>query len=430
MVYGQFVRFMFPLMITAVALELGWQFLNGGMARMPQATRTLAAFGLAWGLKDFLGSSIWQARQLGLVLSDSHRARGKLQLFLFLFALPFALALALMGGTRMGDWVIEDLHGVEEDVAQVVMVALLWLAPLPLVEGQQRFYSGLLLRVRRTDVVSYATVAGIVVSIAAVFVLLPTEVVRQRPIRLPIAVTYIGVLVNLAILLWGYRRYVRQVLQEEGEELSFNYIFGFFWPLGLVLAIQGLSRPLINLFVSRGADGTEALAVLAVIYPLGMFPYVWINEMRSLPAAFGEMEDSRYYIRRFIGASGLVSFLIAIVLFWTPLRDYVLEQLIGLERGLAALCRTPLLLLAFFPLVVMVRAYANGVALVERRTQALVPSAPARLGIIVVVLFVLQFTDIHGAELGIAALLSGFVLEASVMWWGVFGRGYFQRRNL
>lgn len=421
MVYPQFIRFIFPLMVTAFMVEVGHQFLNGGMARMPQAVRTLAAFGLAWGIKDFLGSPVWQGRQLGLVLADSQQARRKLQRFIVFFSAPFCFVLVALGVTPLGHWAIGDLHGVEAELELSVRVALLWLTPLPILEGVMRFYSGLLLRARRTDLVSYATISSIGSSILAVFILLPTEMVHQAPIRLPIVVVYIGFIVNFVFLLWGYRRYVHHQLPEEGEVLTYGYIFRFFWPLGLILAIQGLSRPLINLFVSRGADATEALAVLAVVYPLGMLPYAWINEMRSLPTAFREIENSLYYIRRFISISGLISFLVAVLLFWTPVRDFLLEQLIGLKEDVAAICRAPVFLLAFFPLVVSVRAYVNGVALVERRTAALAPSAPLRIGSIVVALWALQAVEMHGATRGVAALLSGFVLEAAAMWWWVIG---------
>ena len=47
MTYAQLTRFMLPLVVTALVQELSGQFLNGGMARMPGAVETLAAFGLA-----------------------------------------------------------------------------------------------------------------------------------------------------------------------------------------------------------------------------------------------------------------------------------------------------------------------------------------------------------------------------------------------
>ncbi|MCC7264837.1 MAG: hypothetical protein IT369_20150 [Candidatus Latescibacteria bacterium] len=106
--------------------------------------------------------------------------------------------------------------------------------------------------------------------------------------------------------------------------------------------------------------------------------------------------------------------------FWTPLRAYLLGHLLGLEPGLAARCQWPLFLFSFFPLAVAMRAYYHGVALVEHRTQALAPSAPARIGIIWLAMVLLPAT-LPGATRGIGALLSGFVLEAGVVWWGVRG---------
>jgi hypothetical protein len=35
---------------------------------------------------------------------------------------------------------------------------------------------------------------------------------------------------------------------------------------------------------------------------------------------------------------------------------------------------------------------------------------------------VLTLFDIHGAARGVAALLSGFVIETSVVWWGITRR--------
>ena len=47
MIYGKLARFLLPLMFIQVIQEFSGQFLNGGMARVPQATQTLAAYGLA-----------------------------------------------------------------------------------------------------------------------------------------------------------------------------------------------------------------------------------------------------------------------------------------------------------------------------------------------------------------------------------------------
>jgi hypothetical protein len=428
-IHLQFIRFLLPLALTLVVQGLGSQFLSGGMARLPRATLVLAAYGVAWSLVDFLASPLSQLNQLSLVLASSHPARRQVQGFALAGGACLALVLAALVFTPLGDWVIFAGHGLDPEVGQWVRTALCWLLPIPLLEGLNRSLAGLLMRVRRTEVVSYATLASIAASIGAVLALLPTSLVQSQPIHLPLLVAYAGAAVHLGVLSWGYRRYVGPSLPREGEAPSQGYLLRFFWPLALVMAIQGLSRPLINFLVAGGPDGQEALAVLAVVYSLAHLPYGWVNEVRSLAPAFRDEPGSLRHIRRFAAGCGLCSFAVMALAFWTPLRLFILEAMLGLDPGLASRCQWPLFLFSFFPLAVALRAYFHGVALVEHRTRSLAPSAPARIGIIWAVLLLLP-QSAPGATRGVGALLCGFVLEAGVVWWGVRGGQYLnQWRN-
>ncbi len=424
MLYSQLIRFLLPLVVMIVVQELGGQVLNGGMAHLPRATATLASFGLAWFLVSFLTSPLMQAKQLGLVLVEGRHSYRKVQIFVLLSGLLLAGILAGLALTPLGAWVIEDLHRVDRSLSGPVRVALLWLIPIPVLRGLTLFYAGLLIRIRRTDLVSGAMLASIAASVLAVFALLPAGFVQEEPILLPILVIYAGIFAELGIVLWTYRRHVRHSLSDADPDrtLSFLYVLRFFWPLALIMAVQGLSRPLINLFVSREPGGVEALAVLTVVFALGHLPYGWLNEIRNLPAAFRDKTDSQHYIRRFALACGLLSFGVMLLLFWTPVRDYILGTLIGVDDELAAQAAMPLIIFCFFPLVVMARAYLHGVGLVEHRTQAIAPSAPSRLAAILVALIILPFLGIHGATRGVAALLCGFTFETLVAWWGIRGR--------
>jgi len=429
MIYTQLTRFLLPLVLTAIALEFSGQFLNGGMARMPQATETLASYGLAWGIVLFLTATMVQVGQISLVLVDSQSAYKKAQRFVLISSLLLATILAILALSPVGVWVVEKLHSVSPTIGTVAREALFWLIPIPVLFGFSRFYSGLLIRVHRTEVVSFATLVSLGLSILSVFVLLPTGFVRDKPILLPILVTYVNSLVELGIELWGYRHFAGKWGDEAGNGLSYIYILRFYWPLALIMAIQGFSRPLINLFVSREADGAEALAVLTIVYALGHIPYGWLNEIRNLAPAFKNAQNSLVHIRRFAAACGLVSFSLMVVLFWTPLRDYILEVLLGLDPALATQAQIPLLIFTFFPLAVTTRAYFHGIALIEHRTKALAPSAPSRIAAILAALIILPLFGIHGVTRGVAALYSGFVFETLVVWWGIRGRRYLRQRQ-
>ena len=424
-IYRQLVRFLLPLILTAFAVEVGVQVLNGGMARMPRATEVLASFGLAMGLVSFLTSILTHARQLSLVLVASRSGYRTVQVFVVLCGVFLAAVVAGLALTPIGLWIVEDLHGITGPLIGMTRYVFLWLIPFPVLRGLMRFYSGALLRVRRSDIVSAALLLGLGANILAVLVLLPTSLVQREPIWLPLLATYGGLLGELVVLRWGINRYVNSWLDPAGPEIQVSRIAGYFWPLALIMAIQGFSRPLINLFVSRGTDGAEALAVLTIVYGLGHLPYGWLNETRNLPAAFQDVPGSLAAIRRFILACGSISFALMVVLFWTPIRSFILDMLLALESTLAAQSVYPLLIFSFFPIPVAIRGYLHGVGLLAHRTRAMAPSAPARIAAILLALLGLQAVGLQGATLGVAALLAGFIAETVVVWLGVrFGNPF------
>jgi hypothetical protein len=418
-IYLELIRFLLPLVLTAFAQEVGVQVLNGGMARMPQATETLASFGLAWGLVSFLSAILTQTRQLGLVLVDGTQAYRQVQRFVAVCGLFLAAIVAIIALTPIGIWVVEDLHGLSGSLAGVTRQILLWLIPVPVLRGLMRFYSGALLRARRSNIVSAALIIGLGVNILTVLGLLPASFVQVSPFWLPVLATYAGLVGELVVLLWGINRIVYPRMKLPGQELSLYQIINFFWPLALIMAIQGFSRPLINVFVSRGESGAEALAVLTVVYGLGHLPYGWLNETRNLPAAFQDVTGSMAAIRRFILVCAVVSFGLMVLMFWTPVRDFILIGILGLNTTLAGKSVVPLLIFSFFPIPVALRGYLHGVGLLAHRTRAMAPSAPARILAIIIALAVLSFFGIQGASLGVAALLFGFIVETAVVWVGV-----------
>ena len=417
--YAQFIRFLAPLILAMVAQGLSAQFLNGGMARVPQAIETLAAFGLAHGLITVMSGPLHQSRQLGLAMIDNEGQLRTGTRTVVVIGIALSLATAILGLGGPGRWIVQDLHGIESTLADQAQTAMLWLIPLPLVSGLSRYYSGLLAHARRTQIVSASALVGIGVRIGSVFMLLPMAVVKGQPILLPVAVTLLGAVSEYLVLIWGHLRFSRPALPRTGPPVSVAPILAFLWPLAVIMIFQAASRPLINLFVSRGADATQSLAVLTIVYALGHIHYGWVSEIRSLAPAFRDAAGSLYAIRRFVVACGAISFALAVLLFWTPIGQIILLDLIGVEAGIARLCSGPLVIYSFFPFAVTLRGYYHGVGLVNRITDVMAWSGPCRLVAIATALGVLSMTNLPGATVGVAALLCGFTAEALTVSRGV-----------
>jgi len=80
-----------------------------------------------------------------------------------------------------------DLHGVDPALGDAVRLALLWLVPFPVLYGMTRFYSGELIRVRRTDIPAYAITTGIALSILAEIVDDRRSAERTEAVSVPAA---------------------------------------------------------------------------------------------------------------------------------------------------------------------------------------------------------------------------------------------------
>lgn len=400
------------------------------MARLPQSKETLAAFGLAWTLMIFLFLPLQQVSHLGLVLARNTKAKKKIQKFVILICLSLSLASTLFVYTPFGAWYLENLHQVNKEIGQSARYAVMALIPLPLIIGMTSYHSGLLMRVHRTDLISYATFANIGVSLFSVYLFIQFESIQSNPIRLPIYVIYVGSITEFSVIILGYLRTAQPSLRKAPDfSISYYRAARFFFPLATVMALQGFSRPVINIFVSRGNDSVAALAAISVAYSLGGIHYGWINSLKSLVPAFSDTEDSQHTIMGFCITCGVSSFILASILFFTPLRNYILLELIAVTPEIATLCTVPLILSAFLPLVALFRTYYHGVAMAKQQTVLLAPSGPTRIGTTILILIALSQTNLHGATTGIAALVGGYVLETIVVVWLVVRNTHRMKTN-
>ena len=158
--------------------------------------------------------------------------------------------------------------------------------------------------------------AGVTVSIIAVILFLSTKTVQSQPILLPIIATYAGLITELIVIIYAYWHFVHETLKspqknpsigtpiQDSLPLTTRYALSFYWPLAVTIGIQAMSRPIINLFVARGIEGTEGLAVLTIVYALAHLPYGWLNELKNLPPAFQKLDPDTRFIRRFTVACG------------------------------------------------------------------------------------------------------------------------------
>jgi len=336
--------FFFPLVLNVQLMSVSHSIINAGLARLEDAVVILAGFSVAMVLHLFVASPSYQNHTITIAMVRGRKSLIAMTLFMLLIATWVSILLALLAFTPVGTFILKRLLGVTPEVARGAREALGLLVFLPFITGLRGICQGLVIRVRRTSLVSIATAVRIVMLFAYLwlgqFWLSGTQVAAFA------LLCCVGT-ETLVIAFFAWR--IKLPAEQDGER-SFAEILRYGLPLAYSSGMQQTVPLLINAIISRLPDGTLALAAFGVIRG---FLFLLAGPMRNLQQAYltlvRQASDSEVLVRFFIRVS-LGMALVMLLIAW-PLNEPVLGTIMGLDPEMRHYITWPLTACALFPLL-------------------------------------------------------------------------------
>jgi progressive ankylosis protein len=260
--------------------------------------------------------------------------------------------------------VLQRILGVTGEIADGAKEVLGILVFLPFFTGFRGLFQGLVIRARRTGLVSFAT--GVRIGVLLLLLVLCSRWYSGPALG---AVALLGCIVIETALMAFFASRCSLPPEEKGEHGAWQ-ILHFAFPLAYSSCLQQTVPLLINAIISRLPDGPLALASFGVIRG---FLFLLAGPMRNIQQAYLTLAKSATdyavlvrFTRRVALGMGVLMLLTAF-----PLNSLVLGGIMGLDTSMRDYIVLPLAACAIFPLLYgtanLLRGYFTG----EHRTHLL-----------------------------------------------------------
>ena len=420
--YRRILSLWLPLALSWVMMSIAGPFVSAGLARLPDPTVNLAAYGLTMSIAVLIESPVIMILSTSVALVRSRAS----YLLLRRFVIHLSLALTSVGllayFTPLYDVLFLRFMGVPPAVAQAARPALKVMLLWPMAIAWRRLFQGILIHQGRSKLVGYGTVCRLaaltVTIVAGVWIgSIPGALLGGLGLA-------ISVIVEMLVIAWWTRPLLeKKVLpvpaDPEGEQpLNYRRLLGFYWPLAGTAIMRVASRPVASAGIARVAQSTLSLAAWPVGSGLTWLLSASVMALQEVVLALIRDDDSQRRLAIFTLAAGLVfSGLLALLVF-TPLVDLYFRSLLRVPPDVKSLAIPVTRILAPLPMLSAGRNLLRGLLIWRRRSGLVQLAMSANLSSLIVFLALgIYFGGLVGALLAAWATLGAQFLEVISLWW-------------
>ncbi len=403
-------RQFYPLAMSDFTMALGDTLRTIALGRFPSPEVTFAVIGVVKSIAVCLESPIITILHASTALSidvKAHRALGRLTWLLSGLLTFIFLALCVQ---PLSSWLLCEVFGLSPSIAQLAIVALIFMTPWPAAIACRRFYQGILIRNRQEKEMSYAAIMRLAFT---ALVLMIGYQLKFDAILIAV-ISLVGAVILEALVVVYYTQ--RTALAQSAEQshgnlpLSVKEIATYYVPLGSTSVVVWMGRAALVALIAHANDGIFAVAAWTVAS--GFFlPIANSTRMIQQIVIAAPKHVSARLLFRFSLIIGACASLPMIFLSFAAPGKELLLILMGDNKTLLGALLPSLQALFFLPALVALQNYLQGRLILLGALWWI--NCATILDIIAMLLLcgLLLFFGVSGALAAALASLSALVIE-------------------
>jgi hypothetical protein len=407
--------FLFWLPLAASWLLMGTEMpiVNAALARLSEAQRMIAAFGIVGSLSLAIESPVIMLLATSTALARSPQNYALLRRFVQHLMLATTVVHFLVGWTPLFDVIVRDWMQVPASIVEPVRLGMRLMVFWSAAIAWRRFQQGVLIRFGQTRFVGQGTLVRLVASVGLAMLLAVSGRVPGIAVG-TLGLTF-GVLVEAAYAHLAARRLVAAKFGPHAPltapDLTYAELVRFHAPLAASTLLYLLAQPLVAAALARLPNPEAVLAAWPVTAGLLFISRSVALALPEVIIALIDERDSRAELRQFSLRLGVILTVILALVSFTPLAHFYFRTLIGISEALASLAVVGGQVGVVLPLIIAWQSWLRGQLTAQRATPAITAAMIANMLSMALILVVGVALRAPGVALAAVALTISTAVE-------------------
>lgn len=408
-----------PLALSWMMMGLEMPLISAVLARLPNETIQLAAFGgVVFPLALLVEAPVIMMLAASTALCTNDRAYKILKRFMVRLAISMTLLHILFGFTPLFDTVLVPLLDMPEEVIEPSRAGFRLMLPWTWAIADRRFNQGILIRFGKRRAVAAGTAVRLV---ATLTVLLSGWLLGVEGASLAGSALGISTMAEAIYARWQVAPVISGPLIDDPINdvvVKGIDLWKFYIPLAMTPFITLAMHPIGAAGIDRMPSAVTSLAVWTPIAGLAFFcrsPGIALNEV---VIGFSANADSKPALRKFAIVAGLVATIILAILSLPAISSFWFGGIIHLPPALTELGIANIWIAIPIPLMTFLQSYYQGIAVNAHRTRMITESVVVyALVMIVVIVIGIAIQPPHGITVVLIATAIGNLAQTLWLWY-------------